>query len=139
MLNQGGDMKMNFLQLSGHLSVCRYFIFLLLVQIHLVNFNQTWHNVFWFKRYEKYFDDIRKLFSPEQLDQYPIFAKATYVKEHASWVNDMSCLFSLPKLKAQVSFSDDLSSVVRPSVCNLFTFSTSSPEPLSQFQRNLAQ
>ena len=50
--------------------------------------------------------------------------------------------FSSPELKAQVSFSDHLSSVclsVRPSVCQLFTFSSSSPEPLSQFQRNLAQ
>ena len=28
---------------------------------------------------------------------------------------------------------------VRPSVCNLFTFSSSSPEPLGQFQPNMAQ
>ena len=50
-------------------------------------------------------------------------------------------------LKAQVSFSDHLSSVVclsvrpsvRPSVCKLFTFSSSSPEPLVQFQPNLTQ
>ena len=28
---------------------------------------------------------------------------------------------------------------VRPSVCKLFTFSSSSPEPLGQFQPNLAQ
>ena len=46
-------------------------------------------------------------------------------------------LFSLPELKAQVSFSDHLSSVVCPSVCKLFTFS--SPEPMGQFQPNLAQ
>ena len=49
------------------------------------------------------------------------------------------CLLSLSELKAQVSFSDWLSSV-RPSVClsicKLFTFSTSSPEPLGQFQPN---
>ena len=50
--------------------------------------------------------------------------------------------FSSPELKAQVSFSD-LSSVVCLSVClyvcKLFLFSTSPPEPLSQFQLNLAQ
>ena len=59
-----------------------------------------------------------------------------------SWFN----LFSSPELKAQVSFSDHLSSVVClsvcpsicPSVCKLFTFSSSSPEPLVQFQPNLA-
>ena len=47
------------------------------------------------------------------------------------------------KLKAQVSFSDHLSSVVcpsvRPCVCKLFLFSTSSPEQQGQFQPNLAQ
>ena len=37
--------------------------------------------------------------------------------------------FSSPKLKAQVSFSDRLSSV-----CHLFAFLYSSPEPLGQFQ-----
>ena len=62
--------------------------------------------------------------------------------------------FSSPELKAQVSFSDHLSSVVclsvRLSVClsvclsvrpsvNFSLFSTSSPEPLGQFQPNLAQ
>ena len=59
--------------------------------------------------------------------------------------------FRTPELKAQMSFSDHLSSVVclsvclsvhpsvRPSVCKLFTFSSSSPEPLGQFQPNLAQ
>ena len=64
-------------------------------------------------------------------------------------------VFSSPELKAQVSFSDHLSSVVCLSVClsvrlsvrlsvclsvcKLFTFSSSSPEPLGQFQPNLAQ
>ena len=58
-------------------------------------------------------------------------------------------IFSSPELKAQVSFSDRLSSVVclsvsvclsvRPSVCKLFLFSTSSQEPLGQFQPKLAQ
>ena len=52
-------------------------------------------------------------------------------------------VFNSPELKAQVRFSDHLSSVichsVCPSVCNLFTFSSSSPEPLGQFQPNLAQ
>ena len=51
--------------------------------------------------------------------------------------------FSSPELKAQVSFSDRLSSGVCPSVClsvcKLFLFSTSSQEPLGQFQPNLAQ
>ena len=59
-------------------------------------------------------------------------------------------IISSPELKAQVSFSDHLSSVVCLSVrlpvcpsvclsvCKLFTFSSSSPEPLGQFQPNLA-
>ena len=47
--------------------------------------------------------------------------------------------FTSPEQKAQVSFSDRLLSVVCLSVCKLFTFSTSSPEPLDQFQPNLAQ
>ena len=47
--------------------------------------------------------------------------------------------FSSPELKAQVSFSDRLSSVVGPSVCKLFTFSSFSTEPLGQFQPNFAQ
>ena len=48
-------------------------------------------------------------------------------------------------LKAQVSFSDQNLSVLQRSLCclwrcrKLFTFSPSSPEPLSQFQPNLAQ
>ena len=50
-------------------------------------------------------------------------------------------VLSSPKLKAQVSFSDRLLSVVCLSVrlsdgCKLFIFSTSSPEPLGQFQSN---
>ena len=60
--------------------------------------------------------------------------------------------FSSRELKAQVSFTDHLFSVVypsvrlsscpsaRPFVCKLFTFSSSSSlGPLSQFQPNLAQ
>ena len=66
-------------------------------------------------------------------------------------ITGLICVFSSPELKAQVSFSDHLSSgvclsvrpSVRPSVClsvcKLFTFSSSSPEPLGQFQPNLAQ
>ena len=51
---------------------------------------------------------------------------------------------SSPELKAQVSFSDQNLSVVRRCrhccCCRkLFTFSSSSPEPLGQFQPNLAQ
>ena len=45
---------------------------------------------------------------------------------------------SSPELKAQVSFSDQNLSVVRRCRRKLFTFS-SSPEPLGQFQPNLAQ
>ena len=56
-------------------------------------------------------------------------------------------LFSSPEPKAQVSFSDQNLSVVRRRRCRgrcrrcrkLFTFSSSSPEPLGQFQPNLAQ
>ena len=58
--------------------------------------------------------------------------------------------FSSPEPKAQVSFSDQNLSVVcrrcRRRRCRrcrrcrkLFTFSSSSPEPLGQFQPNLAQ
>ena len=47
-------------------------------------------------------------------------------------------IFSSPELKAQVSFSDHLRPSVCPSVCKLFTFSSYSPEPLGQFQPNLA-
>ena len=54
-----------------------------------------------------------------------------------------SHLFSSPELKAQVSFSDCLLSVVClcvcPSVNFSFTFSTFSPKPPSQFQPNLSQ
>ena len=53
-------------------------------------------------------------------------------------------ILSSPEPKAQVSFSDQNLSVVR--CCHhrwrclkLFTFSSSSPEPLGQFQQNLAQ
>ena len=64
----------------------------------------------------------------------------------ASVFLEITSVFSSPELKAQVSFSDNLPSV-RPSVClsvclsvcKLFTFSPSSPEPLSQFQPNLPQ
>ena len=58
-------------------------------------------------------------------------------------------LFSSPEPKAQVNFSDQNLSVVRRRRCccrcrycrcrELFTFSSSSPEPLSYFQPNLAQ
>ena len=52
-------------------------------------------------------------------------------------------VFSSPEPKAQVSFSDQNLSVVRRRRrrCRrkLFTFLSSSPEPLGQFQPNLAQ
>ena len=78
-----------------------------------------------------------------QLTRKPVFTYSPYIY---SW-----SIFSSPELKAQVSFSDHLSSVVClsvclsvrlsvcPSVCKLFTFSSSSPEPLGQFQPYLAQ
>ena len=53
-------------------------------------------------------------------------------------------LISSPEPKAQVSFSNQNLSVVRRRHCRrrwrkLFTFLSSSPEPLGQFQPNLAQ
>ena len=53
-------------------------------------------------------------------------------------------LFSLPEPKAQVSSSDQDLSLVRHHryhycCCKLFTFSSSSPEPLGQFHLYLAQ
>ena len=52
-------------------------------------------------------------------------------------------IFSSPEPKAQVSFSDQNLSIVRRCrrrCCRCrFTFSSSSPEPLDQFQPNLAQ
>ena len=47
-------------------------------------------------------------------------------------------LFSSPELKARVSFSDCLLSVVRPFVCKLFPFSSSSPDSWGQFWLNIA-
>ena len=41
--------------------------------------------------------------------------------------------FSSPEPKARVSYCHSAPSVVRPSVRKLFTFSTSSPEPLDEF------
>ena len=59
-------------------------------------------------------------------------------------VNGWSFIISSPELKAQVSFSYHNLSAVRPSCrcrccCKFFTFSSSTPEPLDQFQPNLAQ
>ena len=65
----------------------------------------------------------------------PIFNK---VGTKYPWV----MIISSPEPKAQVSFSDQNLSVVRRRCrrcCQLFTFSSSSPEPLGQFQPNLAQ
>ena len=48
--------------------------------------------------------------------------------------------YPIHKLKAQVSFSDRSLSIVRRRCRRkLFTFSSSSPEALGQFQPNLAQ
>ena len=73
-----------------------------------------------------------------QVRQVSKFAILTYVKGNTG---TSSHIISSPELKAQVSFSDRLSSVVclsvrpsvRPSVCKLFLLSTSSQEPLGQF------
>ena len=46
--------------------------------------------------------------------------------------------FISSELKTQVSFSDPLSYVRMSHVCKLFTFSSSSPEPLDQVQPNVA-
>ena len=63
-----------------------------------------------------------------------IFYSKTMFLAHLSWKLKWAFL---------ITFSDHLSSVVClsvcPSVCKLFTFSSSSPEPLGQFQPNLAQ
>lgn len=49
-------------------------------------------------------------------------------------------LFSSPEPKAQVNFiTKKISGVCRCCRCKLFTVSSSSPKPLSRFQRNLAQ
>ena len=71
------------------------------------------------------------------------------IKAHIQF-NDVgeqvNCIFSSPEPKAQVSFSDHNLSVVSRCHCHcwrrcrkLFTFSSPSPEPLGQFQQNLAQ
>ena len=57
--------------------------------------------------------------------------------------NCFSVISSSPEPKAQVSFSDEYFTVVRHRWCcrchKLFTVSSSSPEPLNQFQPNLTQ
>ena len=67
------------------------------------------------------------------------FLWGTVFLRWAMW--PMGLLFNSPE---QVSFSDHFSSTsvcpsAFPSVCKLFTFSSSSPEPLGQFQPNFAQ
>ena len=52
------------------------------------------------------------------------------------------CMYfiSSPERKAEVNFSDQNLSVVHCRLCRkLFTFSSSSPEPLGHFQENLVQ
>ena len=62
-----------------------------------------------------------------------------------SWLEMMkvssfwASFFSSPELKAQVSFSDRLLSVIHLSICKLFTISFYSQESLGQFQPKLAQ
>ena len=52
----------------------------------------------------------------------------------------MHCtLFSSPEPKAQVSYSDQNLSIVRHRCCKLFRLSSSSTDPICQFQPNLAQ
>ena len=57
------------------------------------------------------------------------------LKEYMGYVK----VFSSPELKAQVSFLITCRLSVCPSVCKLFTFSSSSQEPWGQFQLNMAQ
>ena len=66
------------------------------------------------------------------------FFWADCVRKSGNKCKTTRMVFSSPELKAQVSYSDHRLSVCL-SVCKLFTFSTSSPEPLGQFQRDLAQ
>ena len=55
-------------------------------------------------------------------------------------LTNMIYFLSSPEIKAQVSFSDHLSSVVCWFVrLSVYIFSSSSPVPLGQFQLNLAQ
>ena len=54
------------------------------------------------------------------------------------WIIKFTYPFSSPEPKAQVNFSDQNLSVFRRRYRKFFTFS-SSPEPLGQFQSNLAQ
>ena len=67
--------------------------------------------------------------------------RRTVSKAHVAISNDIPLVFSSPELitcrPSSVRLSVCLS--VCPSVCKLFTFSSSSPEPLGQFQPNLAQ
>ena len=60
------------------------------------------------------------------------------MREHAP-MSELFCeFFSSPEPKAQVNFSDQNLPIVRR--CRkLFTFLSSSPEALGQFQPNLAQ
>ena len=70
----------------------------------------------------------------------------SYIVIHP-FIHLFNIVFCSPELKAQVSFSDRLSSVVClsvrlsvcSSVCKRFLFSTSSQEPLGQYQPNVAQ
>ena len=59
-----------------------------------------------------------------------------YFLAHLSWKLKWAFLITFRPLSVR-PLSIRLS--VRPSVCKLFTFSSSSPEPLGQFQPNLAQ
>ena len=67
----------------------------------------------------------------------PVFHSCKHKNE------DSTFFLSSLGLKSQVGFHDRLLSLVRPpvllSVCELFTFSSFPPEPLDQFQHNLAQ
>ena len=57
-----------------------------------------------------------------------------HCKRHYVW---NSSIFSSAEL--QVSFSFCLLSTICPSICKLFTFSSSTPVPIGQFQPNLPQ
>ena len=91
---------------------------------------------FWILRWRHFFHSLQK--TNIQL----IYKNLFMIWQHSfctEWFLEYKMIVSSPELKTQVSFSDHLSSVLRLSVCKLFTFSSSSQEPLCQFQPNLAQ
>ena len=83
---------------------------------------------------QRYLTSIYNFYLTVQL---PLQTSRRHIKGKNATVLYPKHYLSSPELKAQVSFSDRLSSVVClsvcPSVCKLFLFWTSSQEPLGQF------